>query len=97
MCKTLDFDWKQLLLNMSVPIIYDGRRVLDQPSLSKIGWEVHAVRRSSSYNAGLGLQCAAMARTLKQRRISFLAMLITTKIIVLDIEKGGAFHSEVLV
>jgi len=28
---------------MRHPIIYDGRRVLDLPALSDLGWETHAV------------------------------------------------------
>ena len=28
---------------MRQPIIYDGRRVLDLPALSDLGWETHAV------------------------------------------------------
>jgi nucleotide sugar dehydrogenase len=41
--RCLELDWNKLLSSMRHPIIYDGRRVLDLPALSALGWETHAV------------------------------------------------------
>ena len=41
--RCLALDWNRLLSSMRQPIIYDGRRVLDLPALSDLGWETHAV------------------------------------------------------
>ena len=39
----IGIDWESLASRMRNPIIYDGRRVLDLDSISKLGWKVHAV------------------------------------------------------
>lgn len=38
-----DIDWESLLKSMRTPLLYDGRRVLDQRALTKMGWTVNAV------------------------------------------------------
>ena len=39
----VNIDWEDLGKRMNNPILYDGRRVLDLDSISKMGWQVHAV------------------------------------------------------
>jgi len=39
----VNIDWKELGKRMRNPILYDGRRVLDLDSISKMGWQVYAV------------------------------------------------------
>ena len=41
--KCINIDWGDLGKRMNKPILYDGRRVLDLDSISKMGWQVHAV------------------------------------------------------
>ena len=41
----LELDWEHLRQQMRIPVVYDGRRVLDLEHLSSIGWDVHAVGR----------------------------------------------------
>lgn len=41
--KCINIDWEDLGKRMNKPILYDGRRVLDLDSISKMGWQVHAV------------------------------------------------------
>jgi UDP-glucose 6-dehydrogenase len=41
----VDIDWSSLANQMKKPRIYDGRRVLDLPSLKKQGWLCYAVGR----------------------------------------------------
>lgn len=41
----LNLDWKALLKQMKHPLLYDGRRVLDLPSLDQMGWDTFAVGR----------------------------------------------------
>ena len=39
----VNIDWNELGKRMRNAILYDGRRVLDLDSISKMGWQVHAV------------------------------------------------------
>ena len=41
----LEVNWERLGQNMRRKIVYDGRRVLNLESLSKNGWQVHAIGR----------------------------------------------------
>ena len=38
-----EIDWAGLLQRMNTPLLYDGRRVLDLPSLQQVGWQTYAV------------------------------------------------------
>ena len=41
----VELDWGALRANMNHPMLYDGRRVLDLPSLEALGWSCFAVGR----------------------------------------------------
>jgi len=39
----INLDWEALLKNMRMPLVYDGRRVLDMKKLEDLGWDVYAI------------------------------------------------------
>ena len=41
----VQLDWAGLAKNMAMPLVYDGRRVLDLAKLSEMGWTCYAVGR----------------------------------------------------
>ena len=45
----VDIDWESLLTKMRTPIVYDGRRVLNLESLTKMGWQAHAVGKPTNH------------------------------------------------